>query len=81
MAISKQSREITWLTTDLKSHHVVIIDRYWCIDPETGRPFAFHNAPQCGVNEETMMRVRDRLYPWAAVKKLHAVCVPLGWYT
>ncbi|UXN70929.1 hypothetical protein N8A98_07000 [Devosia neptuniae] len=74
---------------DVKGHCDVIRNRWWVVHPERGLIFwqpetrrrkgqLTGAAPQCNSDETITRRVIAKLYPWAEVKQVPLVLLPIS---
>lgn len=69
-----------------KGHCDVIRDCWWVVDPERGLLFYQRNrsgklrsaSPQCNRNESIARSIQRRLYPWAEVRQVPLVMLPIN---
>jgi len=51
-------------------------NRWWCCDQERGL-ILWRNSPQCNSNEFVVRRLQEGMYPWAELKFMPSVFIPV----
>ncbi len=53
-------------------------DRWWSVHPERGVVIYRRFSPQCNMNEAISRKLTEKMYPWADVRQIPLVLVPIN---